>query len=92
MKLDAPNLHNDVVRLERIEDRHREILREAGGSEAMWDWMPVIATGTNYDSYYDYFLSRHERGESVGFAIYRQSDDAFAGVVQLRYVVTCLGS
>lgn len=80
MKLNAPNLQNDVVRLAPIEHSHREDLREAGSSQAMWDWMPVIATGTNFDAYFDYVLGRHERGETVGFAIFRQSDGGFAGV------------
>ncbi len=80
MKLDAPNLQNEVVRMELLADRHRELLRENGSSKAMWDWMPVIATGTNFDAYFDYMLGRHERGEMIGCVFFRQSDGAFAGV------------
>lgn len=80
MKLDAPNLQNNVVRMEPLADRHRGMLRETGSSKAMWDWLPVIATGTNFDAYFDHMLSRHESGETIGFAIFKQSDDAFAGV------------
>lgn len=81
MKLDAPNLGNDVVRLSLLCEADRKPLADAGGVEAMWKWMPVIPTGTNYDSYFDFMLEMARRGEIYPFTIWRLSDDAFAGVI-----------
>lgn len=80
MDLDASNLSNSTVRLEAFGPEHRQILFESGGVDAMWNWMPVIGSGTNYDAYYDHILKQQKLGGIVPFVIYRQSDDAFAGV------------
>ncbi|MGH1420764.1 MAG: GNAT family N-acetyltransferase [Hyphomonas sp.] len=81
MKLDAPNLCNSVVRLSLLSEADRAPLADAGGIEAMWNWMPVIPTGTNYDSYFDFMLEMARRGEIFPFTIRQVSDDAFAGVI-----------
>ena len=62
------------------------MVREAGGTDAMWTHMPVMATGTNFDAYFDMILNRTARGEWVAFAFFRKSDDAFAGVGGYREI------
>ena len=58
MKLNAPALENEVVRLVPLAEEHREPLRKAGGREAMWQNMPVMPTGTNFNAYFDMILGR----------------------------------
>ncbi len=80
MKLDAPGLTVADVRLEPLTEAHRAPLAQSGAVEAMWKWMPVIPTGTNFDAYFDHTLADARSGASLPFAITRLSDGAFAGV------------
>jgi N-acetyltransferase len=80
MKLDAPGLVVADVRLDLLSEAHRSALAESGAVEAMWDWMPVIPTGTNFDAYFDHTLADAKDGRSIPFAVTRISDGAFAGV------------
>lgn len=80
MKLDAPGLGDTAVSLERLTEAHRPLLAASGAVDAMWASMPVIATGTNFDTYFDHILSEGARGRMIPFAIARRSDGAFAGV------------
>lgn len=80
MKLDAPGLMVADVRLDPLKEAHRDLLEASGAVEAMWNWMPVIATGTNFHTYFDHTLSEAKEGRILPFAITRVSDGAFAGV------------
>lgn len=80
MKLDAPGLEVADVRLDLLTDAHRPALAASGAVEAMWQWMPVIPTGTNFKAYFDHTLADATTGRSVPFAVTRISDGAFAGV------------
>lgn len=80
MKLDAPGLEVAGVRLDLLTEAHRAALAESGAVEAMWQWMPVIPTGTNFKAYFDHTLADALTGRSVPFAVTRISDGAFAGV------------
>lgn len=81
MKLDAPGLAVANVRLDPLSEVHRQMLAESGAIEAMWNWMPVMATGTNFHAYFDSILADARDDRIVPFAITRISDGAFAGVV-----------
>lgn len=81
MKLDAPGLENEFVRLEVLEEHHRDLVVESTAVDSMWQWMPVIATGTNIHAYFDNALELKQAGQSVPFIVWRKSDNAFAGVV-----------
>lgn len=86
MNLHAPGLEDDLVRLEPFEQGHVTFLKESGAVEAMWAWMPDIPTGKSADAYAAHVFSRQKRGELVGFTMFRQSDNAFAGVVDFDYI------
>lgn len=86
MKLDAPNLENDAVRLELFEMPHLDFLKAAGAVEAMWKWMPDIPKGKSADTYAAHVIDLQKRGEIVAFAMFRQSDDAFAGVASFEMI------
>lgn len=80
MKLDAPGLEVAGIRLDPLTEAHRRPLADSGAVEAMWQWMPVIPTGTNFDAYFDHTLADARAGASIPFAITRVADGAFAGV------------
>ncbi len=80
MRLDAPGLGNSAVTFERLNAAHRCLLADSGAIESMWASMPVIATGTNFETYYDHILSEAARGRMIPFVVTRLSDGAFAGV------------
>lgn len=81
MKLDTPGLSVADVRLDPISEAHRPLLAASGAIEAMWDWMPLMETGTSFNAYFDQTLQDARAGHMVPFAITRISDGAFAGVV-----------
>ena len=81
MRLDEPGLHNDVVRLDLLEESDRARLGGSGAVSSMWDWLPVIPSGTNFNAYFDLMLAMKQKGNIVPFSITRQSDGAFAGVI-----------
>ncbi len=80
MKLDAPGLAIAGIRLDPLTEAHRSLLLAAGASEAMWNWMPVIPSGTSFDAYLDSVLSEARAGLIVPFAVISQADETFAGV------------
>ncbi|MCA8902577.1 MAG: GNAT family N-acetyltransferase [Hyphomonas sp.] len=81
MKLEAPGLENEIVRLELLTEADRAAVEGTGVDEAMWTWMPVIPTGTNLNTYFDLAMHDWKAGTMVPFKIYRQEDGAFAGFV-----------
>ena len=87
MKLDAPGLVVANVRLDRLTEAHREILAKSGAIEAMWNWMPLMDTGTSFNAYFDQTLQEALEGRMVPFAITRLSDGAFCGVVSYMNIV-----
>ena len=81
MKLEDPGLENELVSLKMLTEADRDVLAETSAVEAMWQWMPVIATGTNFHSYFDHTLELKKSGDYIPFTVWRKSDGAFAGVV-----------
>lgn len=81
MKLDDPGLENELVSLKVLTEDDRDLFAGTSAVEAMWQWMPVIATGTNFHSYFDHTLELKRAGDYIPFTIWRKSDGAFAGVV-----------
>tara|TARA_R110002095_G_scaffold194659_3_gene172978 strand:+ start:424 stop:1014 length:591 start_codon:yes stop_codon:yes gene_type:complete len=81
MRLVEPGLHNDVVRLDPLEESDRARLGGSGAISAMWQWLPVIPSGTNFNAYFDLMLAMKQKGKIIPFSITRQSDGAFAGVI-----------
>lgn len=86
MKLNAPDFANAAVRLEPFELSHIEHLKAAGAVEAMWNWMPDIPKGKSADAYAQFVLDQQKRGELLAFTMFRQSDDAFAGVAAYEMI------
>ncbi|MEO0982915.1 MAG: GNAT family protein [Pseudomonadota bacterium] len=86
MNLDAPGLANAVVRLENFGPEHRDALEASGAIDDMWRWMPVIEGGVSFDNYFASTLKHRDLGHIKPFAVFRQSDDAFAGVSEFGVI------
>ena len=80
MELDDPGLENALVKLEPLSSEHRQTLYDHGVVDAMWAWMPMISTGTNYDSYVDHALLLAKRGEMIPLTITDPATGALLGV------------
>lgn len=80
MKLDDPGFENELVSFKVLTEADRDVLAGTNAVEAMWQWMPVIATGTNFHSYFDHVLEMKRSGDYIPFTIWRKADGAFAGV------------
>ncbi|KCZ46181.1 hypothetical protein HY2_05735 [Hyphomonas pacifica] len=86
MYLNAPPPENDVVRLENLSETHRSDLQDSSVAASMWEWMPVIPTGTSLDAYIDYCLAEMRGDSFYPFVVYRKSDNSFAGLVAYERV------
>ena len=80
MKLDAPGLENEIVRMTPFLAEHRHLLRDTEAVEAMWRWMPAIPKGHNVERYMDMILKAYELERVIPFTIFSKPDNAFVGV------------
>lgn len=80
MRLDAPDLGNDIVSLEVFGRQHHEMLREADPTDCMWRWLPALPCGTSFEAYLDYAECEKMKEKIVPFAVFRKADRAFAGI------------
>lgn len=75
----AVTLENDFVRLEPIEERHREALRAAGDDPALWRFASVNQHNADFDSWMDDRLAARDRGGDIAFVIFVKESDECAG-------------
>ena len=80
MDLSAPGLENPMLRLEPIDDRHRSLIFESEIEKSVWKWMPALPGGTSLKNYFDAIIAMQKSGQSATFILFRQADNAFAGV------------
>lgn len=79
MKLEAKNLAGRFVRLEPLEERHREPLRAPANEEDIWRFIPDHGFGPHYDQMFDRRLAYTKSGEWIAHAVRRLKDDALVG-------------
>ncbi len=80
MKL-ADGLENEFIRLEPIDEVHRQKVLTPQLADAIWRWMPPLPKGTSMDSYYSFLLKQHDLGTVFSYVLFRKSDNAYAGIV-----------
>ncbi len=80
MDLTAPGLENPIVRLEPIEEKHRDHIFESEIEESVWKWMPALRGGTNLQNYFEFILRAQKTGLAATYIVFRQDDNEFAGV------------
>ena len=83
-------LRGTGVLLEPLAPRHREPLRRAAAvDESIWTYFPINynGAGEDFDLWFDYTLTKLERGEHYPFAVIRQSDGAIVGTTRFYDLV-----
>jgi RimJ/RimL family protein N-acetyltransferase len=69
MRLEPAILENDFVRLETLEERHREPLRAAGDDPDLWRFAVTNQHGSNFDAWMDDRLNATRQGPDLAFAV-----------------------
>jgi RimJ/RimL family protein N-acetyltransferase len=70
MELAASVLENDFVRLEPLEDHHRERLREAANADQeVWAIYPYSMAGEHFDPFWDRMRAEHAAGRCIPFTV-----------------------
>ncbi|MEL7107621.1 MAG: GNAT family protein [Pseudomonadota bacterium] len=80
MDLSAPGLDNQMLRFEPIDVRHRDYIFDSEIEKSVWKWMPALQGGTSLKNYFDAIIAMQKCGQSATFVLFRQDDNAFAGV------------
>lgn len=79
MKIEPVVLENAVVRLEPLDESHREALRPLAEAEGLWDLTLVRGDGPHFDSWFDLMLTATGKGEQISHLVRRRSDGAAVG-------------
>lgn len=79
MNLTAQVLENDWVRLEPLEERHKEAFRQAADDAELWRWMPLKAHGEHADAAFEGTRARQIKGAQMPFIAIRKRDGSVAG-------------
>ena len=69
MELIARELIGRYVRLEPLEERHREPLRTAADDERIWEHTVSVARGQGFDEWFSNALTLRDRGHEIPFAV-----------------------
>jgi len=77
--LTIPTLTGRVVRLEALEERHRELLRPVAQDPRIWTATLTHAMGAEFDVWFDATLSEKAAGTRMPFAVARLTDGALLG-------------
>jgi len=73
------------IRLDPLEERHREPLRQAAAlDERIWDYFPLTfnGAGEDFDRWFDFALARLEANEHFPFAVIRLADGLTLGTTR----------
>lgn len=70
MKTVLPALDNSFVRLELLEERHREPLRVAGAEPELWRFHPINFFNQSFDAWFDYYFETSETGANQCWAVF----------------------
>lgn len=87
MKLQPVTLENDFVRLDPLEERHREPLREAGNDPDLWRFANVNLDNTNFDSWIDYRLAEIPKAGELTWAVFDKASQSYCGSTSYLAVV-----
>lgn len=80
-------LENPFVRLEPLEERHREPLRAAGNDPDLWRFANVNLDNTDFDAWMDHRLAEMKRAGEMTYAIVEKASGQYAGSTSfLAYV------
>lgn len=87
MAIEPVILENAFVRLEPLEDRHREPLRAAGDDPDLWRFANVNLDNSNFDAWVDHRFAEMKRAEEMTYAILDKASGQYAGSTSLMAYV-----
>jgi RimJ/RimL family protein N-acetyltransferase len=79
MKLEPVILENAFVRMEPLEERHREPLRVAGSDRDLWRFANVNLDNHNFDSWMEHRLNEMERAGDMTWAVFDKASKSHVG-------------
>ena len=79
MSLESCILENDFVRLEPLDETHREPLRVAGDDPDLWSFALLNQYGSDFDAWMTYRLREVERAGEITFAVFDKRAGVFVG-------------
>ena len=79
MKVEARVLENEIVRLEPMEEHHRDLLRGPANEPELWDWTIIRGDGEGFDHWFDQLLKARAEGHTISHVVFRKSDNAVVG-------------
>lgn len=79
MTLERIILENDFVRLEPLEEGHREPLRAAGDDPDLWRFAFLNLNGTDFDAWMTYRLTEMERTDDITYAVFDKASESYVG-------------
>ena len=81
MALERVTLDGRCVRLEPLEERHREAVRPAAQNAEIFTHM-TPASGTMFDPYFDNALQRTAEGHELGFVVWHKAEHRSVGMTR----------
>ena len=87
MTIEPVILENAFVRLEPLEERHREPLRQAGNDPDLWRFANVNLDNTNFDPWMDHRFTEMGRAGEMTWAVFDKASDSYAGSTSYLAVV-----
>lgn len=79
MKFESLVLENAFVRLEPLEQRHREPLRAAGADPELWRFHPINHMGASFDRWFDHYIAAWTKGTDHAWAVFDKASGQYAG-------------
>lgn len=83
MKIAPVTLENDFVRLEPLEERHREPLREAGNDPDLWRFANVNLDNSDFDAWMEHRFAEIARAGEMTWAVFDKASGSVAGSTSL---------
>ena len=87
MKLEPVILENAFVRLEPLEERHREPLRTVGNDPELWRFANVNLNNDNFDAWMDHRLTEIASTSDLTWAVFDKRSQSHAGSTSYLAVV-----
>ena len=87
LPLSPTTLENAFVRLDPLEERHREPRREAGNDPDLWRFANVNLDNTNFDAWIDHRLTETVKSGDLTWAVFDKASNSYAGSTSYLAVV-----
>lgn len=87
MTLSPVTLENAFVRLDPLQEQHREPLREAGNDPDLWRFANVNLDNTDFDAWIDNRLGEIAKSGDLTWAVFDKASNSYAGSTSYLAVV-----